>query len=99
MDIHTDTGIGDKNTERLLQTAYQPPSVPEEFAAMLEKQLLDLPPAPPAPVQPPAGRSRLRVAALVVGGLAACILLAVGFSSLFRTPRSVKKDVADRKID
>ena len=72
--------IGDQNTERLLQTAYKPEPVPAEFAAALEKKMLEaaekMASLPATPAVPPR---RVPWIPILAVAMAACLLLVLGF--------------------
>ncbi len=91
--METNTVVADQNTERLIRTAYQPEQAPAAFAVSLAMKMTETakvlaqkqPPAPPRPGQP------WRRIAVVIGGMAACILIAIALSALFRQrPRESK---------
>jgi tetratricopeptide (TPR) repeat protein len=79
--------IADQNTEKLIQAAYEPDPVPPAFTAALKATLI-------AAVKPQATITparRWRWAAVVVGGIAACVLIGLAISSAFRPIQSVKE--------
>ncbi len=81
------TTIADQNTERLIQTAYQPEPAPSDFAVMLEATLKDALRTMPSRQTAPPPKPRLRRLAFVVGGVAACVLFVFALVSLQQSPQ------------
>lgn len=86
--MEPNTTVADQNTERLIQSAYQPEPVPPEFAASLATLmqatadgLAQQQAAMPAPV---ARSNRWRMLACVLGGVAACVLMVYALSHFQR---------------
>src|SRR4029079_19731308 len=96
--METKTNDADQNTERLLEKCYQTEAVPPQFATDMEK-LLSATAQSMAQQQTttPAPRQRWRWAALVVGSVAACALIAYALSNLAQTP--IDPDLPQKKQD
>ncbi len=93
--METNTPVADQNTERLIQAAYQPEQAPQEFVASLAMKMTEtakvLAQKQPAPTPPRPGKPWRRIA-VIVGGMAACVLVIFAFSSMLgKKPREEKK--------
>ncbi len=83
--MESNTTIADQNTERLIQAAYQPEAASPTFVADMEKLALatarGLAQQQTTSVAP---RNRWRWAALIMGGVAACLLIVYALSNFQR---------------
>jgi tetratricopeptide (TPR) repeat protein len=92
--MENNTAVADQNTERLIQAAYQPEPAPQEFVASLALKMTETAKvlAQKRPLPPPKPGKPWRQIALIVGGMAACVLVIFALASLLRERPGEKKN-------